>query len=632
VQPVLTLALSVLHLVAAHGWGRAFERTLRLTGNSAAVSTGLGVAVVVVLGGAINVLGLAYAPACWIVSLAGLALNLPMGMDREQREALRDVGAGLVVGLALLVMALVIATVVPGGTFNFHDDFMKYFVFPIRMLQTGSLAGSTLDAMGFETLGGQAWLHGFVLALAPSGFALLNVVDVGIGLPLCVLLLGLHGRQAERPALATLPALAMLFLIDPSVVNVSPTYMGAALLTTLWLLHVEQPPGPASPRGVALATGVLMAALCALKTTYALFCAGFGLAYVVVLLTLGGVRPALRLAGPCVAAVVGCLLPWLLVHRAALLAGSRAPAEPPLPPAAEPYRVDLWSSAEIDYAIGPLPYTLCVISALVLGLLAWRATRNTAQRGIGAISLATAATLGVAYPAMMFLGGPAGWGAGTTLRLFSALLIGTAPALAVIAARRLQGRALGLAVALTLVPLVAFRGTLTTRITQPLLNGSLLAFPTLSNRPFYVSYCQDVLHGPVRDRFARAQAQVPPGQPVLVWAGAPFWLDYARNPTTPYEWAGQVTPWAAVPHVRYVLWEPRGWSVPPLKNYRSDMQANGALRRGAAYGGARLRAVLLEATERAKIYDDGALVVLRLDDPGDLASAYASIGPLDLGL
>lgn len=63
--------------------------------------------------------------------------------------------------------------------FNFHDDFQKYFAYPTRMLATGTLAGSTLSALGSETLGAQSFLHALVLSVLPIGY--INGVDAVFG-------------------------------------------------------------------------------------------------------------------------------------------------------------------------------------------------------------------------------------------------------------------------------------------------------------------------------------------------------------------------------------------------------------------------------------------------------------------
>ena len=58
-----------------------------------------------------------------------------------------------------------IATQLPPSIYNFHDDYQKYFAYPVRMVETGTVFGSPLSAMGLQTLGAQAFLDGFVVGV-----------------------------------------------------------------------------------------------------------------------------------------------------------------------------------------------------------------------------------------------------------------------------------------------------------------------------------------------------------------------------------------------------------------------------------------------------------------------------------
>ena len=83
-------------------------------------------------------------------------------------------------------MIFTIATQLPPSIYNFHDDYQKYFAYPVRMVETGTVFGSPLSAMGLQTLGAQAFLDGFVVAFFPIGY--INGVDAVFGLFLCLIL------------------------------------------------------------------------------------------------------------------------------------------------------------------------------------------------------------------------------------------------------------------------------------------------------------------------------------------------------------------------------------------------------------------------------------------------------------
>ena len=96
------------------------------------------------------------------------------------------------------------------------------------MLQTGTLFGSPLSALGSQTLGGQAFLHGFILAFFPIRY--LNGLDALFGQALCLLLvLGFAWNRPERAPFAA-AAMLLIVLVNPQYVNVSPLYLGSALV------------------------------------------------------------------------------------------------------------------------------------------------------------------------------------------------------------------------------------------------------------------------------------------------------------------------------------------------------------------------------------------------------------------
>ena len=62
--------------------------------------------------------------------------------------------------ISLLIITSV--TSINPEAYNIHDDYQKYFVHPVKMLETGSLYGSKLGAIGLQILGGQAFFKLFL--------------------------------------------------------------------------------------------------------------------------------------------------------------------------------------------------------------------------------------------------------------------------------------------------------------------------------------------------------------------------------------------------------------------------------------------------------------------------------------
>src|SRR5262249_48389116 len=148
----------------------------------------------------------------------------------------------------------------------FQDDLEKYLVHPVRMLATGTLSGSPLSALGSETLGGQAFLHGFVLSAFPLPYV--NGVDSVFGLFVLMLIAGAAGwRRFSWPFGAPLAAL-FVAIVNPLYVNISAIYIGALLIATAVILVADENED-ASP----VLIGLVYAGLVAIKPIYGLFAA-----------------------------------------------------------------------------------------------------------------------------------------------------------------------------------------------------------------------------------------------------------------------------------------------------------------------------------------------------------------------
>lgn len=130
------------------------------------VSIGVGFAATIAAGGILNLAHIAYAPALWTLAAieAGIAVfecrRAKWKLDYSGPEIVEIVSAAAAIGL---VTIFAIATRLPQTVFNSHDDFEKYFAYPVRMLETGTLVGSPLSALGSEALGGQTFFTALCL-------------------------------------------------------------------------------------------------------------------------------------------------------------------------------------------------------------------------------------------------------------------------------------------------------------------------------------------------------------------------------------------------------------------------------------------------------------------------------------
>lgn len=642
VRCVIVLLWLALHALALFGWGRGVGRALRLPVYAAPLSAAVGLAWVVVLGGVLNLGAWAVRPSQWIVLGAGLALaalelrRLRWSVLREKPRAL-TLMAACVWTLSVVACA---ASVFPTPTFNYHDDYQKYFAHAARLLQTGSVAGSSLSAIGFETLGGQAFLHTFVLNVA--GFDMLNAVDVGLGLSLCLAIAGFGPTHRRHEACARLVAMAALLLVHPQIVNISALFTGAALIMALLAIDLQ---GPLQLRQALLA-GMMLAALLALKTSFlpltaALLGALSGARCALVFASAQSSLPsviarsaqrraladAAKFLGVCGASTLLFVSPWLGVHAHSYLAALHAQHAPRSDWPRGAYTIELWSWEKFDYGIAFAPYTLAVLGSLALATFAFACARkDREQRWSWASALTWSGALLVMYAAMLYAIGPISQGELTALRLFVPSLLGVWPIVILAAARAVstQPRARVLmAGALAIAPLLPFVPSALERAWQAIARGTVLAFSELDQKPWYRAYNDDVLRGAMQNRVRDAERQVPASEPLVAWVDAPFWLDFRRGRVTDLDLAGLETPWARIPDARYVIWDFGSAATPQLPGLDFERKASGLLQARIADDGLRLTRALLSLNERSQvIWNDGALLVMRLPSPSALREAY----------
>ena len=158
---VITLSAGV-YALALYGWGRLLGKFLHISWPFS-LTIALGMAGWIFFGGILNLLGLAYPLALDSIVVFGLAYSA-LTFFRSRRlqpfshyrslylskdYLLRSLPALIVI---LIVFLFVASTIATPKAFNFHDDLEKYLSHPIRMLATGSLAGSTFNALGLSLI------------------------------------------------------------------------------------------------------------------------------------------------------------------------------------------------------------------------------------------------------------------------------------------------------------------------------------------------------------------------------------------------------------------------------------------------------------------------------------------------
>lgn len=610
------LLLLATAAAAAWGWGWMMRRGQAAMPGSVPMTIAIGLAVVVFLGGAANLLHCASPVGLTSIWAAGCALAV-VGGWRERRQLLgwRPTRAGLVAAVPLvLAVVLVLVWFTPPAVFNVHDDLEKYLAQPVRMLAHGTLRPNPLGSLGAETLGGQALLQAMLLAYLPIEFS--GTVDWGLGFLLFVAL-AVFGRSPAPAGIVGLAAGACALAINPQVVNTSSLFTGAALILAAILLTGGE---PREQRWPAHVLGLLYAGLIALKTSHAAF-------VVLHLVMLAAAAPVwgARAWRTIIASALWMfvfLAPWLLLHRSLYL----APAVPraPLPPAAGTETPSVFSAALNGYGSTLLHYTALAIFSVVVASLAavFLRRQNLASPRDGAALMAAGFAAGAGYFLIEWIGGPRWFGSFAAARYATPALLAFIPAFLVLghaagpATWRVRWQIGGLVLAAALV--VAFWPSLVSRVREGRELGTPLAYLAHAQpaaRADFVTHNRHAFSEVNRTHLRALQDFVPAGQPFAAWVSTPFQLDFARNEIFTIDPAGLAMRWTRMPTgIEHVLLQYRGFAVrsrPELEQLIAA-GASAADRVAAARSLEFLEWLSQQAASGRVLYNDGTYVLIRL--------------------
>jgi hypothetical protein len=584
---LLALMLVLLAAFLLWGVGTAVQRPASGKASGHAAAVGIGLAVVVFAGGILNLAHLAFAPALW--ALAGIALVVSaielMRLNLRFSGGLKGNGDVLVAGTIILGVTLsAISTQLPPRAFNFHDDLQKYFAHPVRMLETGTLAGSTLSALGAETLGGQAFLHGFVLSICPIGY--INGVDAIFGLFALMLLTAAAGRRRYVWFFGVLLGPLLVATINPQYVNVSGLYIGSLLMATAILLVAEDREG-AAPAPFLI--GLIYAALIAIKSTFALFAMlHLGFATLALRGTLGSWWAASKWKLRTGMWTLIALLPWTMLYLPNDLAHGNLPRI--AVPGGDDGALHIFSFEPVIYGASFGHYALiALITAALAGVSIYSLRKSSDPKQKKTIlGISGGGMAGVLSYLILLVGlGRALNGYDTNLRYTIPFLLGTCVIFLAMAPALFPGRPKWMS---CYIPLLAslliaasFVPSMIARYQQAAQFGSILAFSRLAELPDYLSYNQYCLSEAAKTYVRGFQEKVPEGETLVAWINTPYLLNYKRNKIIDADTVGISARWARIPsNAHYVLWQFQGLGVRSGKEYLDDLRGPGAHERNVA--------------------------------------------------
>jgi hypothetical protein len=574
----------VLATASLFGWGTIVRRLGKMAGGTWPVTVGLGLSAVLLVGGVVNDARIAFATTLAGITIVGVLFAIfhlarskvrTADLFRPDWTRMTWIEAGLVAAFIAVAIGFTIATQLPPDVLNFHDDLQKYFAHPVRQLETGTLYGSPLSALGSETLGGIAFLQSFVLAIAPIEF--INGADAVLGLFLLMCLGAAAGWRRVKLLPGALLAPLLIAAINPQYVNVSALFLGSALMATAVLLTTddreEYPPS-------VLALGLVYSGLVALKPNFALFVAlHLPLAAIALSFVRRSVREGVSWALRCAAFTALALSPWIVLHLPHYLDASIVRTAIPDGPQQQ---VDFFSVDRLGYGATMASYTILVGLALLAVL--WSLiglVQDDANSGARRFSnlLAAATTVALSYAVLMLLS-PVLAGYGTNLRYSIPFLIGIVPVITVLSVRNLSAMpsSLGIGLPLTvyMAAVVSFLPSLLERCRQAVEHHSILAFSNALRIPAYIDYNRAALSPASAQAVRKLQDLVPAGEPFVAWVNQPYHFDYRRNQIFDAEPAGLATDWPRrPPSVRYIVWQFQGFGVRTAQEYVNGAHAPG---------------------------------------------------------
>jgi hypothetical protein len=318
---VLIFCYGFFVLAALCGWGWVLSKILFKNGKSdPGWSVGLGLAFTVIAGGVLNMVS---GISSWVLiifcllGLIGFLFYLIFNRKEFAKYFLDGIQYGknnklvvLTVAFLFILILLKYSLAVSPGAFNPADDYGGYFVFPVKMMQTGHLGSDPFSERRIiSSLGGQSFLDTFSLAVGqPKN---LHLFDMGI----CFLgfLLALVGllKQAKLETKYIILILFIAALVPGPIANITAIY--SALILFVMLIRFFYSSEKTGLSNVIL-LALVVAALCSLKNSLAPVCGFLAVAYFLSALKqyTDSKKKFFTDAGIFLSATIIFLLPWML--------------------------------------------------------------------------------------------------------------------------------------------------------------------------------------------------------------------------------------------------------------------------------------------------------------------------------
>jgi hypothetical protein len=311
------------------GWGWLVVKVLRLPETRLTIgrNAAIGMALSTIVGGALNLfqqviplLDLVYLTAGVLLSICALVKSrskLPYYRVKASEYARRHKIVFSLASLLCLFALVKYSAAVSPGSFHPDDDYLAYFTFPVKMIETGSLGQDPFSYRRLSSsLGGQVFLDTFSLVI--GDVRNLHLIDQGVAF---LILLLMFAEIAIAKAVDVRWILLLVLgieLYQPPAVNISSLYTSVVLFLLLFTL-LDGMAGDSSHQSrlrsyssQATLLAITLASLVSLKYSATPAAGLLGLTYFALLLQRSSSwRKTLANAAFSVGLTVLFLLPWM---------------------------------------------------------------------------------------------------------------------------------------------------------------------------------------------------------------------------------------------------------------------------------------------------------------------------------
>jgi len=560
----------------------------------------LGVATLILLGGLLNVAHLATTGVVTVLACLGIGLALFFGHRNiaslrhlslnEFSEQLDKTDAGRFLSFLCMVLSIfLIAYLLPGKVFNFHDDLHTYMPRLALMSQTGDIAQNPLGFVGLDSLGAQTFMQSFATGVFGLGYA--NGFDAVFCFVLSCMLLTAICKDLDANWIIAVAALTALITINLQQVNISATYSITALLLGIVYSGLQAGPAEEIDLKQSMPLVILLAALVSMKLMAALFATYFFVFYVAnSVLVFRRVKNAFGL----LVLLIATSLPWFLVHiEKYWTAMIKVLADPD---SNTSFAVDLSSTFlgnpveslfgqnELFWGGSLFAYN-SLFSALVLLTLAlfFVGQRYWLLKTV-LLPFSFATTITYLTATLLFDVEMAIRYSLPFLIVASSIVLPLTGNLKQLDFFQYKDRAnlisVGLAVMLLGFVTLWFYPSFDRRIDVAQKHHGVVMFPVSAQ---VASYVQEAMSVENKSKYDEYQSYCEAGSPVFVWVSAPFHFDFERNQIVYFAEAQTVTPWFSIPTesgasgvrsffdesgIECVIWEYQGAGMKSINEYR----------------------------------------------------------------